>query len=272
MTKNMASKDAATSASPAPSKHLPPVNTIGVAAPFSWLACGWRDMGNALGPCLFYGFVLMVISAALAFSLLYSGIADWIMVLAGGFLFVAPMLAMGLYEAGRILESGRKPKLSEMLFVRTASTRDLAYLGLALLLVYFFWGRMAQLVYALSTYRKHDSVEQFLTFMFTTPEGHNMAIAGTLVGGVIAFIAYALVVISAPMLLDRRTEVFVATITSVRTVTKNPLPMLIWAALIAGMTILGIATGFLGLVIVFPWIGLASWRAYRDLITQPETA
>ena len=188
------------------------------------------------------------------------------MVLIGGFFLIAPMLGMGLYEAGRKLELGQKPKLSEMLFVRTASPRDLAYLGLALLLIYFFWGRMAQLIYALSTYRVHSSTEEFFQFMLTTSEGHAMAISGTIVGGAIALIAFALVVISAPMLLERKTDVFIASITSVRTVFTNPGPMMLWAFLIALLTILGVATACLGLAIVFPLIGLSSWRAYRALV------
>ncbi len=155
-----------------------------------------------------------------------------------------------------------------MAFVKSAFRQDLAYLGLGLLLLYFFWGRMAQLIYALSTYRKHDDVMQFINFMLTTSEGHNMAIAGTIAGGVIAFIAYTLVVISAPMLLDRKTDVFVASITSFRAVTKNPLPMLVWAILITFLIAIGILSGFIGLAVIFPVIGLASWRAYRELVPK----
>lgn len=251
---------------PSGSLKLPNVVIISPSAPLGWVAGGWSDFKKAWKPCLIYGVVMAIVSAILAISLIFSGHSDWIMVLAGGFFLLAPMLAMGLYEAGRQIEAGRKPQFSQMAFVKGAFRQDLAYLGLALLLMYFFWGRMAQLVYALSTYRKHDDVMQFLSFMLTTPEGHNMAIAGTIVGGIIAFIAYMLVVISAPMLLDRKTDVFIATVTSVRSVAKNPLPMFIWALLITSLTTLGIITGFLGLVIIFPVIGLASWRAYRELV------
>lgn len=248
---------------------LPAVSEIKLTAPFDWLAGGFRDFRAIPGQALVYGLILAVISAGLAAALLFSGIASWIMVLAGGFLFVAPMFAMGLYEAGRQLEAGEKPRLRQMLFVKTSSTLDLAYLGLALLLIYFFWTRMAQVVYGLSTYQVHKTVWDFLRFMVFESEGHNMLISGTIVGGVIAFIAYCLVVISAPMLLEQHTNVFTATITSFRTVTKNPGPMLIWAALIAGLTLIGILTAFIGLIIIFPWIGLSTWRAYRALVASP---
>ncbi len=245
---------------------LPEVAEINLGAPLRWLKGGWGDFWRAAGPCLAYGAVLALTSAAFFAGLALTGQVNWFMALAGGFFFVAPMLAMGLYEAGRLLEAGRTPKLSDMILVRTASTRDLAYLGLALALVYFFWGRMAQLIYALSTYQVHETPAEFFTFMVGDPDGRMMALIGAAIGGVIAFAAFCLVAVSAPMLLQRRTDVFIATITSVRAVAKNPAPMLLWAVLIAALTAAGIATACLGLVVVFPVIGLASWRAYRDLV------
>lgn len=248
--------------------RLPDINRVGMDAPMRWLSGGWRDFRQAAGPCTVYGIVLAGISAALAIGLLVTGNFTWIGVLAGGFLLVAPMLAMGLYEAARRLEQGERPTLSQMMFVRTNSTRDLAFLGMGLLFIYLFWGRMAQLIYALSTYQVHTSTPEFLSFMFTTEAGWTMAGIGTLVGGVIAILTFALVVVSPPMLLERRTDIFIATVTSVRAFSQNMGPMLLWAGLIALLTVIGIATGFLGLVIVFPVIGLATWRAYREVVAS----
>jgi uncharacterized membrane protein len=140
------------------------------------------------------------------------------------------------------------------------------YLGLALFLVYSFWVEASQIVYGLSTYRIHKTLPELLTFIATDPAGQNMALVGTVIGGMIAFVAFSLVVVSAPMLLNEKTSVFIATITSVRTIAQNFLPMLVWAMLIVALTALGIGTGFLGLIVTFPVIGLASWRAYRELV------
>ena len=93
-----------------------------------------------------------------------------------------------------------------------------------------------------------------------------MLMAGTVTGGVLAFVAYALVVVSAPMLLNSGSNVFAAVATSVRTVNANFFPLLLWAVIITLLLVMSAATGFLALVIVFPWLGLASWRAYRDLV------
>lgn len=250
---------------------LPDVNTIGFGAPFEWLAGAWSDFRRAPVPCMVYGIVMALVSAVLTYGIFYSGHAKWIMVLIGGFLFVGPMLAMGLYEAGRSLEAGQKPTLGQMLFVKTASTRELAYLGLALLILYFFWTRIAQLVYALNTFTIHKNTTEFFQFMLFDPAGHTMAMVGTVMGGAVAFLAYTLVVISAPMLLDRKSDVFRSAVTSFRSVTKNFGPMLLWAALIAVLTVGSILTAFVGMIVVFPLVGLASWRAYRALVQGSST-
>lgn len=248
--------------------RLPDVNAIGIDAPLRWLGGAWRDMQKALVPCLAYGAALALFSYWLVRSLYDSNAAFWVLALTCGFVFVAPMLAMGLYEAGRMIEKGEKPTLPGMAFVGAALRQDVAYLGLALLLIYLMWGRIAQLVYGLSTYRLHRTVADFIAFALHTKEGHNMLISGTIVGGIIAFFTYCLVVVSTPMLLDRNTNVFAAMATSFRAVTKNFLPMLLWALIIVGLVALAAATWFAGLVVIFPLLGLASWRAYRELVAE----
>ena len=249
---------------------LPDVATVSISAPIRWLAGAWQDYLRAPLPFLIYGILLAAVSAVIAWALVFSGAFAWVFVLAGGFFLIAPVLAMGLYEGGRMLEVGDTPGVTDVILVRSALRLDIAYLGLALFLIYLFWTRLAQIVYALSTSVLHKAPSEFLTFMLTTPDGLSMAATGTVVGGIIAFFAFSLVVISAPMLLDGKTDVFIATITSVRSVTKNFWPMLVWALLIAILTAIGIATAFFGLIVVYPLIGLATWRAYRDLVpTSP---
>ncbi len=245
---------------------LPAVATISIGAPFKWLAGAWQDYLKAPVPFMLYGIILSAVSAMIAWALVFSGAFAWVFVLSGGFFLIAPILAMGLYEGGRMIEQGQTPGLTDVVLVREAVRLDLAYLGLALFLVYLFWTRIAQIVYALSTPFMHKTPADFLSFMFTTQDGLSMALTGTLIGGAIAFLAFSMVVISAPMLLSAKTDVFIATITSVRCVTKNFLPMLVWGLLIVLLTAIGLATAFFGLILVYPLIGLASWRAYRELV------
>lgn len=254
------------------SSRLPPVNTVTFGAPFRWLGGAWRDLWKAPFPSLVHGLVLAAVSFAFVYGVYVTNAAFWVLALTFGFVFVAPVLAMGPYEVGRLLERGERPTLRRITFVRPAFRGDVAYLGLALLLIYFLWGRIAQIVYGLSTWNMHHTIPEFLTFALTTPEGNRMLIVGTGVGGIVAYITFALVAVTAPMLLDPKANVFAATATSFRAVAANPGPMLLWAVLIVVLLLAAAASGFFLMIVIFPWLGLGSWRAYRDLVDMSADA
>lgn len=244
---------------------LPAIRTVRLSAPFGWLAEGWRDLMKAPAPLLLYGLGVAVASFALCYGVYATNGAFWVMALTAGFVIIAPVLAMGPYEAGRRIDLGERPGLGQILFVRSAFRQDVAYLSLLLVLIYFLWGRVAQIVYGLSTYQIHRDLESLVAFAVGSSEGRVMLLTGTLTGGVLAFVTYALVVVSAPMLLNPNANVFAAVATSVRAVNANFFPLLLWAVIITGLLLLSAATGFLALIVIFPWLGLASWRAYRSL-------
>ena len=250
---------------------LPAINTVTPGAPFQWLGRAWSDLWKAPFACLAYGLMLAIASACLVAWMFASGGALLAVIVTCGFVFVAPLLAMGFYEAGRLLSLNRKPRLGDLIFVRSAFRSDIAYLGLVLVMIFFIWGEIARIVYGLSTYRLHRTADELIAFAVDTPEGHGMLISGTIIGGVIAYLTYCIVVVSIPMLLRRESDFFVAIVTSVRAVTRNPGPMALWALIIAGLTAISVGTAFVGLIITFPVLGLASWHAYRDLVASaPE--
>ncbi len=223
-------------------------------------------MWRAPVPFLAYGAVVAAISSGLTWALYQYDAAFWVLTLTCGFVFLAPLLAMGIYEGARRLDKGERPSLIQMALVHRALTQEVAYLGLFLLLIYLLWGRIAQLVYGLSTYRFAASAKQFVDFAINTSEGNMMLMTGSLIGGVIAFFVYAMIVVSAPMLLDRRANFFAASVTSFTAVARNPATMLLWGLILVAFILLSAATGFALLIIVFPWLGLASWSAYRELV------
>lgn len=251
---------------------LPQVRAVGFGAPFQWLAGGLGDIGRAPVPALVYGLISALGSLGLAWAIYVTNAAFWTIALSAGFVLVAPMLAMGLYECGRLLEAGERPTLPKILVVSGAVRQDVAYLGLALVLIYMLWGRAAQIVYGLSTFQLHSTWDAFIAFAIQSNEGHSMLITGTIIGGAIAFLTYCLVVVSAPMLLDRNTNVFFAVATSFRAMNASFGPLLLWAAIIALLVALSAATGFLAFIVVFPWLGFASWRAYRALVVEAPAA
>lgn len=251
-------------------ERLPDINTISIATPFRWLAGAWIDLWRAPVIFLAYGLVVALIGAGIVLGLALSSMAFWSVALAAGLAFVAPMLAMGVYEGGRLLEAGQKPDIAAIAIIRAAFRRDVVLLGVALLLIYGIWLELARIVYGLSTSRLDVTLTEFIAFATTTSEGLAMLLWGTVLGGLLAWFTFCVVVVSAPMLLDTRRDIFIASVTSVRCVVRNTLPMLLWAAMIAAMLIVSVLTGFLGLIIVIPWLGLASWRAYRSLVVAPE--
>lgn len=252
--------------STATTQGLPAIRTISLSAPFGWLADGWRDLAKAPVSLLLYGLGLAAVSFALCYGVYITNGAFWVLVLTAGFVMIAPILAMGPYEAGRRIDLGERPRLGQILFVRSAFRQDIAYLSLLLVMIYFLWGRIAQIVYGLSTYQIHRDMDSLVAFAIGSNEGRTMLVTGTLTGGVMAFVTFALVVVAAPMLLNPQASVFAAVATSVRAVNANFLPLLLWSVIIIALLLLSAATGFLALIVIFPWLGLASWRAYRSLV------
>ncbi|MEQ8557305.1 MAG: DUF2189 domain-containing protein [Henriciella sp.] len=246
--------------------QLPEINRVGLLAPLDWLAAGWRDLWRAPGPCLAYGVGLALLSAGVTGTLYLTGQFTWFLVLAGGFLIVAPLLGLGLYRAARLMSEGRQPKFGEMLWQPGMIRADTILLGVALFVLFGLWAEAAYIIYGLSTYSVHQTIGDFLAFLLTTPEGLRMALIGSCVGGVIAFIAFTLVAVSAPLLLEEGSDVFISVITSARAVLANLPAMLLWAFLIALLVGVGMAFALIGLIVVFPWIGLASWHACKNLV------
>ena len=245
---------------------LPTIRKVGPAAPLRWLAAALGDLSRAPLPSFFHGLVLTLVSVGLSLSLLREWGAFWTIALTFGFILVAPLLAMGPYETGRLLEAGRKPTVGRTLLVRRALRADVVVLGVGLFFLFALWLRAAQVVYGLSTFTLHDTPEQLAAFAFGTDEGRVMLLVGSAVGAVFAFLTFSCVVVAAPMLLDARVGVFAAVATSVRATLANLAALLIWAGLIVALVALTAVTGFLPMIIVFPWLGLASWRAFRDLV------
>ena len=146
---------------------------------------------------------------------------------------------------------------------------QLGFFGAILAFVYLVWLQLASLLFMLFLgSRPLPPASEFLPTLLFTPHGLGLLVAGTIVGGVLAALVYAISVISVPLLMARRIDAVTAISASLRTVAQNPKPMALWAGLIAGFMALGIATMFVGLVVVFPLIGHATWHAYRDLVRE----
>lgn len=240
-----------------------PVRTIGMNAPWRWLELGYRDLKAMPGRSLAYGGAIFAASWILTAGLWALGLAAWIPALAGGFLIVAPLLAVGLYGASRDseIEASALPSLAR------EARLQFVYLGFLLAFIYLVWLRIAMLLYALFSYGNHGPLTDFIAFALTTPSGLAMIAVGSACGALLAFAAFAVSVVSFPMLVEARVDFATAVLTSIEAVRRNLLPLVLWGWLIALLIGVGVATAFLGLIVVFPMLGYASWHAYRDLVS-----
>jgi uncharacterized membrane protein len=223
---------------------------------------------RAPGVSLAYGTGFVSVSLALSGGLWLAGLGAWIPAAVGGFLIVGPLVAVGLYETARRLETGETVSLSSALFVTRAARLQLAYMGFLLMFLYLVWLRVAMLLYAIFVLGEYEPLSDFIAHVLTTVNGLALLAVGTAIGGVIAFAAFTVSAVSVPMLMAARVDFATAVLTSIQAVRRNPGPMLLWAWIIALAVAFGAATLFLGLALVFPVIGYATWHAYRDLVSS----
>jgi uncharacterized membrane protein len=146
---------------------------------------------------------------------------------------------------------------------------QLSLLGLALLLIYIAWVQTAFLLFMMFfADSPFPPLESFVPRLLFTWQGVTLLVVGTMEGAALATLVFAICAISAPMLMDRPVGVATAILTSVRAVWFNAKPMALWAVLIAGFMGAGLATLCLGLIVVFPLIGHATWHAYRESVGE----
>jgi uncharacterized membrane protein len=242
----------------------PKVRIVAASQPFTWLRRGWADLLRARGASLGYG--ALVASFGVGLLALAWGATYLVPALIGGFLLVAPFAAIVFYALSRQIERGEPVDGAAALFAWRRNTGQIALWGLALALTLILWERLAAIVFALFYGGEVADVTTLARDVLFSGRQWDLVIAFVGVGGVLALAVYALGVVTAPLLLDRDLDVVTAAVTSLRCCLRNPGAALLWAVLIAALTALGFATLMLGLVVIFPWLGHASWHAYRDLV------
>jgi uncharacterized membrane protein len=246
-----------------PSLHI---RRVPLDRPWIWLARGWSDLKASATVTLVYGGALVLISFAVTAALFLAELIYLILPLAAGFFFIAPVIAVGLYEISRRHEHGLDIAWIDVLSAWRRNSAQIALLGLALMLLHLIWIRLATLLFALLFYRGNPGWAGMVDAIFFSPVSLPFLVTGTLAGGVLAALAFAISAISIPMLLDRDVTAITAIATSWMAVTTNWKPMLLWATLIVFFTGLGLVTFYLALAVTLPLIAFASWHAYRDLV------
>jgi len=244
------------------------VRTIGVADLKDALRKGFDDFlampTHAMFLCIVYPLAGLLL-ARLAFG--YS-VLPLLYPIATGFALVGPFAALGLYEMSRRREMGMPVTAGNAFDVlESSSIGAIAALGLLLLAVFGIWVMVANAIYiGAFGYAPPASIETFLRDVFTTQAGWSLIVIGNLVGFCFAAVVLTIGVVSFPLLLDRDVGAAVALLTSIRAVAQNPGVMALWGFTVAALLLLGSLPAFLGLTVVMPVLGHATWHLYRKVV------
>ena len=237
-----------------------PCRSLKTGVAFDWLRAGWKDFGNARRISLIYGFFVFLVSVLIAwlawklggFVLLFSALS--------GFVFVAPMLAFGLYSVSRQLCEGKTPDLAHTIDAIKRPLGNAMVYTLVLLVVFLLWARAGMMVQVFFPMGGDPEWGHIVTFL----------LIGSAVGSIFASVSFAASVFSLPMLANRDIDVITAVISSINAVLRNKPAMLVWAFLICSLTLVGFLTVGIGLIVIIPWLAYATWHGYRAALDVSE--
>ncbi len=246
----------------------PVVTRIGVADIRDALKHGYEDFGacrtDVIFLCAFYPIVGFIAWRAV----FGAGMLPLLFPLAAGFSLLGPLAAVGLLEISRQREQGREVSWATAFDVlHSPSIGAIALLGFVLMMIFFAWILSAELIYGLTLGPAQPvSLRDFMQAVFTTERGWTMIVVGMGVGFLFAILVLSISVVSFALLLDRVAGIDTAIRTSVRVVTTNPGTMALWGLVIAGGLVLGSLPLFVGLVVIMPLLGHATWHLYRKAV------
>lgn len=233
-----------------------PANRLDAGAPVRWLKAGWSDFSRAPVQSLTYGISLVLFGYLLTWLALSRGHVVLLFTLVTGFVLTGPVLAFGLYSISRQLELGLKPRIGYCIEASRTHLRNELLFALVVLVILLIWARAASMVHVFFPVSEDLGVLGWLQFLAV----------GSVVGAVFAALVFTTSAFSLPMMLDRGTDAITSALTSTNAVLKNKGVMVLWGALIVALVAIGFATAYLGLAVILPLIGHATWHAYREAI------
>jgi len=232
------------------------------------LRLGWEDFKAVPSHAIILCVIYPLLGLALARTVLGYSVLPLLFPLAAGFALLGPFAALGLYELSRRRERGEGASAWDAFDVlRSPSFGAMLGLGTLLLALFVTWVATAQAIYiAVFGYQGATGISDFVQRVLTTPQGWWLIGVGCGVGFLFALVALCISVVSFPMMLDRHAGAGEAMVTSLRVVAKNPVTIAAWGLIVAVLLVAGSLPLFLGLAIVIPLLGHATWHLYRKVI------
>jgi len=251
------------------------IRTIDVASLMRALRLGWDDFKAVPSHAVMLCAIYPVLGVVLARAVFGYSVLPLLFPLAAGFALIGPFAALGLYELSSRRDRGEEATAWNAFEVlRSPSFGSMLGLGTLLLALFVTWVATAQAIYvAVFGYAGATSASDFLQRVFTTPEGWWLIAVGCGAGFLFALLALCLSIVSFPLMLDRHAGALEAMVTSVRVVARNPIPAATWGLIVAALLVAGTIPFFLGLAVVIPVLGHATWHLYREAIAiHPDAA
>ena len=246
----------------------PVIRKIGLADLHEALRLGWQDFKAVPSHAIILCVIYPVLGLVLARTVLGYSLLPLLFPLAAGFALLGPFAALGLYELSRRREAGEQPSAWDALEVlQSPSFGAMLGLGTLLLALFVTWIATAQAIYvAAFGYESAAGMPDFLSRVLTTPQGWWLIVVGCGVGFLFAVVALCVSVVSFPLMLDRHASAADAMVASLRAVALNPVPMAAWGLIVAVLLVLGSLPFFVGLAVVIPLLGHATWHLYRKTV------
>ncbi|MCB2135616.1 MAG: DUF2189 domain-containing protein [Rhodobacteraceae bacterium] len=248
----------------------PEVQRVDMADIGGVLRAGLRDFLTAPLFGLFFSAIYVAGGALMWMVFAAAGQEWWLIPVIVGFPLLAPFAAVGLYEVSRRIEAGEPLSWGEVLgVVMSQKDRQMPSMAMVILLMFMFWVFVAHTIFALFMgLSAMTNVTSSLSIL-TEGNGPVMLLVGSVIGAGFALVLFSITVAGLPLLLDREVDFVTAMIVSVRSILANGTVMLAWGATIAVLLFLGMAPMFVGLFVVLPVLGHASWHMYRRLVSAP---
>ncbi len=235
---------------------------------------GWEDFKAVPSHAIFLCMIYPVLGLILARAVLGYSVIPLMFPLAAGFALLGPFAAIPLYELSRRRERGEEISAWDAIdVVRSPSFGAMLGLGTLLLAWFVTWVATAQGIYiATFGYNGVTGVRDFVARVLTTPQGWWLIVVGCGVGLLFALVALCISVVAFPLMLDRHTSAGEGMVTSLRVTARNPVPVAAWGLVVAALLVAGSLPLFLGLAVVIPLLGHASWHLYRKAVAIDPNA
>lgn len=254
-------------ASPDAPALVPAIRQITTDEVFAALKAGLTDFQRAPLYGLFFGAVFSCFGILMATLLFYGSAGYWVLPLTAGFPLIGPFAAIGLYEVSRRLKSDEPLSWGAVLGAGFNSrSGQLPFFAVVAVFFLLVWIVIARVVFAVTFGTASMTNVMTSIEVYTTFEGLSMLLIGGVIGAALAGLLFSISVIGVPILLDRDIDVVTAMITSFKATVENRGPMLLWAIIVAGATLVASLPLFLGMVLIFPMLGHSAWHLYQAVI------